>query len=116
MVDEVQGYIDSLEEPRRGQMRRMHEAIVKAAPQVDVKLWAYSGKLIGYGTYHYKGRTTEGEWFILGLANRKGYISLYSMAMRGDQYLVEVYKERLQGVKSGRSCLNITKPEQSAMS
>ncbi|MPZ48168.1 MAG: hypothetical protein GEU75_02455 [Dehalococcoidia bacterium] len=111
-MDEITTYIDSLEEPRRGQMRRMHEAIVRAAPQIDMKLWDYSGKLIGYGTYHYKNKTTEGDWFSLGLANRKSYISRYSMGLRDGKHLVEVYAQRLPGVKTGSSCLNITKPEQ----
>jgi len=112
-TDEVAAHIDSLPEPRRSQMARLHELIRQGAPRTDVKVWDYSGKLIGYGTYHYKSKSgQEGDWFILGLANRKSYISLYSMAMRDGKYLVELYHPQMPGTKTGRSCINIRKPEQ----
>ena len=35
-------------------------------------------RIIGYGSYRYKGRSgAEGEWFIVGLAAQKNYLSLY---------------------------------------
>ena len=111
-MDEIETYIQTIEEPRRAAILRLHKLISEAAPQIDQRLWEYSGKLIGYGTYHYKGRSTEGEWFIIGLANRKAYISLYSMALRDSRYLVELYAEKMPGVKTGRSCINIRKPQQ----
>jgi hypothetical protein len=112
-MTEVTSYIESLPEPRRSRIGHLHGLILQAAPQLAVKLWDYSGPLIGYGTYHYKSKSgREGDWFILGLANRKSYVSLYSMATRDGEYLVELYSPRLPGTKTGRSCINITKPEQ----
>jgi hypothetical protein len=107
---EVTRYIESLDEPRRGQLKRLHQLILEEAPDAPPKLWDYSGSLIGYGTYHYKGRSTEGDWFWLGVAARKAYVSLYSMALTPEGgYYAETFAPRI-GVKSGKSCLNIKDP------
>jgi hypothetical protein len=47
----------------------------------------------------------------VGLASRKNYISLYSMAIGERGYLVEMVHDQFPGTKIGRSCINITKPE-----
>jgi Domain of unknown function (DU1801) len=108
----AQAHIDSLAEPRRSQMQHLHEVIVAAIPEADITMWEYGGTLIGYGSYDYtdsRGRPT-GRWFSVGLANRKGYISLFSMGQRAGGYLVEAIHDRFPGTKIGRSCLNITDP------
>jgi hypothetical protein len=114
-VDEAQtaeAYIDGLEEPRRSQMRHLYEVIRESIPDADVTLWDYGGKLIGFGSYDYSNsKGPAGRWFSVGLANRKAYISLYSMGMRDGTYLVERVADRFPGTKTGRSCLNIRRPE-----
>ena len=110
---EAQAHIDSLPEPRRSQMQHLHDLLVDALPDADVRLWDYSGPLVGYGSYTYsnsQGKET-GTWFAVGLASRKSYISLFSMAMGEGGYLVETMHHRFPGTKIGRSCINITKPE-----
>lgn len=109
----AQTHIESLPEPRRSQVQHLHDVITSAIPEADVSMWEYGGTLIGYGSYEYsdsRGRPT-GRWFSLGLANRKGYISLFSMGQRAGGYLVEAVHDRFPGTKIGRSCLNITNPE-----
>jgi Domain of unknown function (DU1801) len=93
-------------------MRHLHEVIVGAVPDADVRMYEYAGPLIGYGSYDYTdGRgKPKGRWFSVGLANRKGYISLYSMGQRDGGYLLEAIHDRFPGTKLGRSCLNITDP------
>jgi hypothetical protein len=116
MTDDLaaaQAHIDSLPEPRRSQIQHLHDVIVAAIPDADVTMFDYSGPLIGYGTYDYSNSRGDrtGRWFSVGLANRKNFISLYSMAQRDGGYFVETLKEGFGGAKTGRSCLNITKPE-----
>lgn len=121
MVDETdagrapaQDYLASLPEPRRSQMQHLHEVILDALPDIDVGLWDYGGSpVIGYGSYEYSNsKGPQGRWFSVGLANRKSYISLYSMGAAPDGgYLVEAIHDRFPGTKIGRSCLNITDPE-----
>jgi Domain of unknown function (DU1801) len=108
----AQDHIDGLPEPRRSQMQHLHDVIVATIPDADVSMWNYGGPLIGYGSYDYtNSRGPAGRWFSVGLASRKGYISLFSMAARDGGYLVEAVHDRFPGTKIGRSCLNITKPE-----
>lgn len=112
-IDAATAHIDGLPEPRRSQMRRLHEAIRSAIPDADVSMWEYAGPLIGYGSYDYtdsRGKP-KGRWFSVGLANRKNYISLYSMGQRAGGYLIEAVHDRFPGTKIGRSCLNIADPD-----
>jgi hypothetical protein len=62
--------------------------------------------IIGYGSYRYKGRSgAEGEWFIVGLAAQKNYLSLYVNAYDGGQSLVKAYAPRLGKVKASSANL-----------
>ena len=57
------------------------------------RFWDYGGGLVGYGHYHYRyasGRT--GEYFMIGIGNRKRYIAIYANAADGDRYLVETFQ------------------------
>ncbi len=109
----AQRHIDALAEPRRSQMQHLHDLIMATEPDMDVRVLDYSGGMIGYGWYAYSNsKGPAGDWFSVGLASRKSYISLYAMASADGGYLVEAMRDRFPGTKSGRSCLNITKPEQ----
>jgi hypothetical protein len=95
-------YIARLAEPRRSDIRELDALIRKVAPDLEPHL--QSG-MLAYGRYHYKGRTTEGDWFHIGLASNKNYISLYVMAVAGGGYLAETYKDKLPRANIGRSCV-----------
>ena len=98
-------YIDRLEEPRRTEIRQLDELIRQTAPHLEPHL--LSGTL-AYGRYHYRGRSgREGDWFIIGLASQKRYISLYVSAATPDGYLAESYRDRLPKADIGRSCVRI---------
>ena len=109
MAQDVDDFIASLSEERREIVGRVHRAITEAVPDLDVRMW---GKFIGYGAYHYRyasGR--EGDWFPIGLANNKRYVSLYICASDDDGYLAEVNAERLGKVSVGRSCIRFKRLE-----
>ena len=98
-------YIEGLEEPRRSDVLALHELIRREAPQLEPHI---ASGMIAYGHYHYKGKTTEGEWFQIGLASQKRYISLYVMsADEASGYLAESYKPMLPKADIGRSCVRI---------
>jgi hypothetical protein len=80
--------------------------IRREAPQLEPHI---ASGMLAYGRYHYKGKSkgTEGEWFHIGLASQKRYISLYVMAADDNGYLAESYKERLPKADIGRSCVRI---------
>ena len=83
----AQRHIDSLAEPRRSQMQHLHDLILATEPDMDVRVLDDAGGMIGYGWYAYSNsKGPAGDWFSVGLANRKSYISLYSMGIRDGGY------------------------------
>jgi hypothetical protein len=68
-------YIQRLAEPRRSDIRALHELIRRAAPQLEPTM---EFGILGYGKYHYKyGSGREGDWMLVGVASNKNYVSLY---------------------------------------
>jgi hypothetical protein len=64
-------------------------------------------RIIGYGEYRYRGRSgAEGEWFVVGLAAQKAYLSLYVNAAEDGEYLIKRWASRLGKVKAGSA--NVT--------
>ena len=102
-------YINSLEEPRKKEIKKLHRLIRKVAPGLKPHM---KFGMLGYGTYHYKyasGR--EGDWMIIGLANQKNYISLYSCLSDGKKYVAEKHKKDLPKANIGKSCIRFRKLE-----
>lgn len=98
-------YIERLEEPRRGQIRRLHELIRENAPSLDPYLQA---GMLAYGPYHYRYESgREGDWFRIGLASQKRYISLYLTADKDGRYVAEAYRDRLPKADIGKSCVRL---------
>jgi hypothetical protein len=86
-----EAFIQALDEPRRSQVRELHELIRKTAPDLDPYL--RSG-MLAYGTYRYRydsGR--EGEWCRIGLASIKPRSRLHVLAADDSGYLAEAYTE-----------------------
>jgi hypothetical protein len=98
-----QQYIAMIDEPRRSEIQRLHDLIRQTVPTLEPHIHA---GMIGYGTYRYRyasGR--EGEWFVIGLASQKRYISVYVSAAVDGQYVAEKNADRLAGASCGRSCI-----------
>jgi hypothetical protein len=99
----VDEYIEALEEPRRGEIRRLHELIREAVPEAEPTLRT---GMIGYGPFHYRyasGR--EGDADLISLSSRKRYISMYVLCTIDGGYLAERYAGRLPRADIGRSCV-----------
>jgi hypothetical protein len=104
---EVVAYIDELPEDRQTIVRALHRTIREAAPELTPFL---HDRYIGYGPYHYtyaSGR--EGDWFVVGLANQKRYVSAYLCATVDGSYVAEANADRLGRVSVGKSCIRVTK-------
>jgi uncharacterized protein YdhG (YjbR/CyaY superfamily) len=97
-------YIDGLDEPRRGELRALHELIRATVPELEPTM-AFG--MPGYGPYHYRyasGR--EGDWFLIGFASNKNYVSLYVTATTPDGgHLAESYRPKLPKASIGKSCI-----------
>jgi len=100
-------YINSLKEPRKSEIKRIHAFIRKTIPKLKPGI-VYD--MLAYGKYHYKypsGR--EGDWSVVGLASNKAYISLYVSAVNEKGYLAEQYKKKLPKANIGKSCIRFKK-------
>jgi hypothetical protein len=96
-------YIAKLEEPRKADIVALDELIRKNAP--ELKPFIHAG-MLAYGPWHYKyGGGREGDWFRIGLASNKNYISLYVCPGDQDGYIPEQYKKALPKASIGRSCV-----------
>jgi uncharacterized protein YdhG (YjbR/CyaY superfamily) len=96
-------YIDALEEPRRGEIRQLHDLIRETAPGLEPHVGM---GMLGYGPFHYRyasGR--EGDASLLALSSRKRHISLYVLCTTGGGYLAEQYSARLPKADIGKSCV-----------
>ncbi len=99
----VAEYLEQIDEPRRSEVRALHELISREAPKLTASI--QSG-MIGYGSYHYKyasGR--EGDSPVIALASQKHYISIYTCASENGQYLAEKHKAELPKASVGKSCI-----------
>jgi Domain of unknown function (DU1801) len=97
-------YIQRLAEPRRSDIRSLHELIRRTVPQLEPTM---DFGMLGYGKYHYRypsGR--EGDWILVAVASNKNYISLYVTATAPDGgYLAERYQDQLPKASIGKSCI-----------
>lgn len=103
-------YLAALPPERVKALRAVHRAIRKTAPQLKPGI---CHGMIGYGIGPYRTKSgCEGEWFRIGLASQKNYMSLYICACdETDGYLAENNKDRLGKVSVGKSCIRFKKLE-----
>ncbi|MBL4663285.1 MAG: DUF1801 domain-containing protein [Flavobacteriaceae bacterium] len=66
------------------------------------KMWGKD--IVGFDSYHYKGKSAEGEWFCIGFSPRKQNISLYIIS--GFEKETELLS-RLGKYKNSKSCLYV---------
>ena len=64
--------------------------------------------IVGFGSFHYRGKTSEGDWFPVGFSPRKQNLVLYLHCILEEQTAL---LEKLGKHKIGKSCLYIKKLE-----
>ncbi len=109
-------FLDALPDEVRGDITTIDRAIQAAmAGETRVlwegKFWGGSDQeIIGYGDHHYRNRSgNEVNWFYVGLALQKNYISVYINAVEDNAYLTEKYKDRIGKAKVGKSSISFKK-------
>lgn len=96
-------YIAGVPEERRPDVEQLHRLIRRTAPRLKPHI--QSG-MLAYGSFHYRSSSgREGDWFVIGLASQKRYLSLYVCAADGKQYLAESFRDRFPKADIGRSCI-----------
>ena len=64
--------------------------------------------IVGFGSFHYRGKTSEGDWFHVGFSPRKQNLTLYLHCELEKQAAL---LEKLGKHKIGKSCLYLKKLE-----
>jgi hypothetical protein len=106
-------FLASLPDPTRSDLERLDAVIGRAMAGHsrvlwDGKFWGGTDQhIIGYGdvTYRRPGKD-DVEWFVVGLAAQKNYISIYINAADEDGYLVKKHASRLGKVKVGSAAVS----------
>jgi hypothetical protein len=77
------------------------------------KFWGGSHQeIIGYGSQtQQRSDKKEVEWFVIGLARQKNYISIYINVVEDGEYLSEKYGADLGKVKVGKSSISFASVE-----
>jgi hypothetical protein len=102
--DEIEKYITSQPEPKRGDMQELHHIILQTLP--GCKLWFLDGKNsenkivsnpnIGYGSYTIKyANGTTREFYQIGLSANTNGISVYILGIEDKAYLPQTYGKTL---------------------
>jgi hypothetical protein len=96
-------YIAKLAEPRKSEIAALDKLIRKVAPKLEPFIQI---GILAYGRWHYKyasGR--EGDWFRIGVASNKNYVSLYVCGTDGKGYVAERFKKALPKANIGKCCV-----------
>jgi len=110
---DISAYIDSLPEEHRQSIKHLDKIISEIMAGHSRVLWEgtlWGGtrqEIIGYGdnTIHLSSGK-KSEWFMVGLAIQKNYLSIYVNAVEDRQYVAEKYRSRLGRVKVGKSSIS----------
>ena len=111
-------YLASLPDDVRDPMQRLDRLIgdvMEGQPRIlwEGVFWGGTEQtIIGYGdltTERTRGKVVE--WFMVGLALQKNYLSLYVNAVARGQYVAEQYREKLGRVKVGKASISFKRLE-----
>lgn len=109
----VDEHLASIEGDRGEDIRRLDEIIREQMPDVGRHLyegtfWGGSDQqIVGYGILDYRNKSgSDVEWFLVGLAEQKNYISMYVNAVEDGKYLLDQYEGRLGKVKKGSASIS----------
>jgi hypothetical protein len=98
---DVTAFLDTVpDERRRAEGHAMRELMERVTGQKAV-MWGSS--MVGFGSYHYQGRASSGEWFVVGFSPRKAALTIYGVY--DDYGPVEPLFADLGPHQTGKGCL-----------
>jgi len=101
---DVDKFLDGIKEP---QMKADCLAVLELMRDLTGQPATMWGKaIVGFGSFRYRGKTSEGDWFPVGFAPRKGSLTLYLHCILENQ---SALLEKLGKHKIGKSCLYLKK-------
>lgn len=114
--EDVDVFIDG--SGRAADLRAVDRALRAALPGIERTLWRgvfWGGTeqaIIGYGDLlQPRPRGRDVEWFLIGLAEQRNFLSLYVNAAEDGAYLAKRYADRLGRVKVGAASIGFKSAE-----
>ena len=103
----VDKFIESVSDEQKRAVCIAVLELMKEVTGEPAAMWGTS--IVGFGTIHYKGKSSEGDWPRVAFAPRKANLTVYLYCSLGEQtdLLEKLGKHKL----SGKSCLQIKKME-----
>lgn len=85
---DVYEFIQSVDDPQKRQDSIELVKIIEDITGHVPKMWGKS--IVGFGSYHYKGKSSEGDWMATGFSPRKQGLTIYLMSgFKGFEGLLE---------------------------
>ena len=114
----TEAYVNSLAAKDQPTMRKLIALMTEVAPEISQTVWQgifWGGSeqsILGFGDFQMtNAKKQTSEWFYIGMARQKNYISVYVNAVRCKQYLLQEYKGKLGKAKVGSANVTFTKIE-----
>ena len=95
-------------EQRRSQGQKLL-AIMGEVTSTEPRMWGPS--MIGFGEYHYKGKSTEGDWFRVGFSPRTSALVLYGLVYYDEAESNNQLLNKLGTFKRGKGCIYVSSLE-----
>lgn len=98
----VTKFLDSIADERQRRDAKAVCAMMKRVTGEKPVMWGPS--IVGFGLFHYRSKSCEGDWPVSSFSPRKGYTAVYIMA-GFDGY--PALMKKLGRCKTGKSCLQV---------
>jgi hypothetical protein len=98
---DVEAFLATVPDERRREDAREVIALMSRVTGEPPLLWGTA--IIGFGSQHYKGKSREGEWMVVGVSPRKAALTIYGVY---DDYAdADPLFEKLGPHTTGKGCL-----------
>jgi hypothetical protein len=74
---DVDKFINSVEDEQKREDCKVLRKLFEDITGKPATMWGSS--IIGFDTFHYKGRSSEGDWMVTGFSPRKANLTMYFM-------------------------------------
>jgi hypothetical protein len=74
----VATFLNAIDDEERRKDCKTIAALMRRATGKPPKMWGTS--IVGFGKYRYQGRSSGGEWFVMGFSPRAANLTLYLLA------------------------------------
>lgn len=96
----VSTFLAGIEDEQKRKDCQTLRKLMKAITGDPGRMWGAS--IVGFGTWHYQGKSSSGEWFVVGISPRKQNLTVY-LSSGFDQQTDLLAK--LGPHKTGKGCL-----------